>query len=281
MDIIIDDLGNVWSPNGALPPAPKLGPGALSGRQINASRRYVHVRIDDEKRLIGASLRLGTTPITQACFERLLWILVWKKVERAVIDYRGDRAEPELLTLSKDIVARLEEISGMALIPSFRLERLALGRLEERGRLSVLDEELRVWRRAHGQLSRRALNAEIGAINSRRMVIRVSGLRLQMLAVSDVSLTYRPCERMRMLGQDVELQPDTVYGESLAETFREFALNDANQPGLQEVDAVITKTDGRLVRVRYERLLLPWKSRGGERWITSQPLLRMRREMLD
>lgn len=277
MDIIISDLGDVWSPNGTLPRAPKLGPGALSSRQINAPRRYVHV--GTERR--GACLRLEATPITQACYERLTWILVQFQVERAVVDYRGGgRGEPELLTSIKDIVARLEEISGMALIPSFRLERLALERLEERGRLSVLEEELRVWRRAHGQLSHRALDAEIGAINGRRMVMRVSGLRLQMLAVSDVSVTYRPCERMRMLGQDVELQPDTVYGESLAETFREFAFSDEKQPGLQEVEAVITKTDGRLVRVRYERLLLPWKSRGGERWITSQPLLRMRREIL-
>jgi hypothetical protein len=276
MDIIISDLGDVWSPNGALPRAPKLGPGALSSRQVNGPRRYVHVGTERW----GACLRLGMTPITQACFERLTWILVLFRVERALIDYRGDRADPELLTSVKDIVARLEEISGMALIPSFRLERLALERLEERGRLSVLDEELRVWRRAHGQLSHRALSAEIGAINGRRMVMRVSGMRLQMLAVSDVSLTYRPCERMRMLGQDVELQPDAVYGESLAEAFREFAFSDENRPGLQEVEAVITKTDGRLVRVRYERLLLPWKSRGGERWLTSQPLLRMRREML-
>jgi hypothetical protein len=42
------------------------------------------------------------------------------------------------------------------------------------------------------------------------------------------------------------------------------------------VEAVITQAGGRAVRTRYERLLLPWRSPGGDRWITSQPVLRMR-----
>ncbi|MGB8843196.1 MAG: hypothetical protein WCC64_19240, partial [Aliidongia sp.] len=52
--------------------------------------------------------------------------------------------------------------------------------------------------------------------------------------------------------------------------------DDRPRPGLQLVEAVITRVGGRAVRTRYERLLLPWRSPGGDRWITSQPVLRMR-----
>jgi hypothetical protein len=82
---------------------------------------------------------------------------------------------------------------------------------------------------------------------------------------------------MSMLGREIEEQPDNVYGEWLAAAYRELLQDDESEPGLQTVEAVVSVSDGRAVRTRYERLLLPWRSSGGDRWITSQPILRMRR----
>jgi hypothetical protein len=217
-------------------------------------------------------------PITRACFERLVWLLL-NQVERAIVEYPAQRPEPEMLTSQQDIVARLDEIRGAApgepARPSFFLERMALARLEEPRRLP-LRRAWHAWGKAHGQLSVKELTREAGNVNSRRTLLRVQRERLETNAVSDVVQAYLPCERMSMLGRDVEEQPDGIYGEWLASAYREL-VNDAVEPGLHTVEAVVSCVGGQSVRTRYERLLLPWRSPGGDRWITSQPVLRMRR----
>jgi len=278
MDILISDTGALWSPSGdELPRPPLLGPGALASVPRFGARYYVRLQL----RPNGACLHLGEVPITRACFERLVWLLVMKQVERAIIEYPGERPEPELLTSQQDIVARLDEIRGEApgepARPAFFLERMALARLEEPRRLPMRGA-WRAWGKAHGKLTVAELKRESGRVDSRRMLLRVQrDERLETNAVSDVVRAYLPCERMSMLGREVEEQPDGVYGEWLASAYRELALDDEPEPGLQLVEAVVSSSGGRAVRTRYERLVLPWRSPGGDRWITSQPVLRMRR----
>jgi len=276
MDILVGDTGTVWSPTGhELPKPPLLGPGALATMPQGAPKFYVRLRLGTS----GACLRLGGVPITRACFERLVWLLVLNQVERAIVEYPLQRAEPELLTSQQDIVARLDEIRGAApgepARPAFFLERMALGRLEEPRRLP-LRRAWRAWGKAHGQLSVTELNREAGNVNNRRTLLRVRREQLETSAVSDAVRAYLPCERMSMLGRDVEEQPDGIYGEWLASAYRELAQDDV-EPGLHTVEAVVSSVNGKSVRARYERLLLPWRSPGGDRWITSQPILRMRR----
>lgn len=278
MDILVSDTGVLWSPTGEeLPRPPLLGPGALASAAESRRPSYVHIRFA----FSGASLHLGDVPITRACFERLVWLLVTKQVERAIIQYPGERPESELLTTQQDIVARLDEIRGEA--PgeppraAFFLERMSLARLNEPRRLAMRAAS-RAWTKARGRMSVAELNREAGRIDSRRMLVRVRGVeRLETNAVSDVIRAYLPCERMSMLGRELEEQPDSIYGEWLAVAYRELAEDGAPEPGLQLVEAVVKAPGGKSVRTRYERLLLPWKSPGGDRWITSQPVLRMRR----
>jgi hypothetical protein len=227
----------------------------------------------------GACLFLGELPITRACFERLVWLLVLRHVERAIVEYPGGQAEPEMLTSQQDIVARLDEIRGAApgepARPAFFLERMALARLDEPRRLPM-QGAWRAWSKARGRLTMAELKRETGKVNSKRMLVRVlHDDRLETNAVSDVVQAYLPCERMSMLGRDLEQQPDAIYGEWLASAYRELAQDNDAEPGLQLVEAVVSSAGGRAVRTRYERLLLPWWSAGGDRWITSQPVLRM------
>ncbi|MEI9983388.1 MAG: hypothetical protein WDN69_09410 [Aliidongia sp.] len=278
MDVLVSDSGVLWSPSGEeLPRPPLLGPGALASAARLGAPSYVRLHLGTR----GACLHIGQVPITRACFERLVWLLVMKQVDRAIIEYHGGREEPEMLTTQQDIVARLDEIRGEAPgeppRPAFFLERMSLERLDETRRLPMR-AAWKAWGRARGRLSVPELNRESGRIDGGRMLLRVQrGERLETNAVSDVVRSYLPCERMSMLGRDVEEQPDGVYGEWLAAAYRELAEDETPAAGLQLVEAVIATPGGRSVRTRYERLLLPWRSPGGDRWITSQPLLRMRR----
>jgi hypothetical protein len=185
-----------------------------------------------------------------------------------------------MFTSSEDIVARLDEIRGAApgesARPAFFMQRMALERLDEQRRQPMQDA-WRVWTKARGKLSVADLKRESGDVNGKRMLLRIQGDdRLETNAVSDVIGAYLPCQRMTMLGRQIEDQPDTVYGEWLATAYRTLAQDTKPEAGLQLVEAVVAGADGRLIRARYERLLLPWRSPGGDRWITSQPLLRMR-----
>jgi hypothetical protein len=277
MEILISDAGTIWCPDGQeLPPPPRLGPSALAGISPGGSRLHVRLRLQPR----GACLHLSELPITRACFERLVWLLVLFRVERAIIESPGERPEPELLTSSDDIVARLDEIrgaaAGEAARPAFFLQRMALDRLDE-PRRQPMHGAWRAWGKARGKLTVAELKRESGAINGGRMLVRVRRDELlETNAISDVVRAYLPCERMSMLGREVEEQPDSVYGGWLASAYRELVQDDRPRPGLQLVEAVITRVGGRAVRTRYERLLLPWRSPGGDRWITSQPVLRMR-----
>jgi hypothetical protein len=277
MEILISDVGTMWCPDGReLPPPPRLGPSALAGVSQSGLRFHVRLRIQPQ----GACLHLGEVPITRACFERLVWLLVLYRVERAIVEYPGARAEPELLTSSEDIVARLDEIrgeaAGEAARPAFFLQRMALDRLGEPRRLPM-HGAWRAWGKARGRLTVAELKHESGATNAARTLVRVQrDDRLETNAVSDIVRAYLPCERMGMLGREVEDQPDAVYGGWLASAYRELVEDGQPKPGLQLVEAVIASSGGRPVRTRYERLLLPWRSPGGDRWITSQPVLRMR-----
>jgi hypothetical protein len=278
MDILISDAGALWSPSGhELPRPPLLGPGALASVPSHGNHFYVRLHLGTP----GACLHLGEVPITRACFERLVWLLVLHQVERAIVEYPGGRAESELLTSQQDIVARLDEIRGAAPgeppRPSFFLERMALPRLNEKRR-AAMRGAWKAWGKAQGRISVAELKREAGRVDGQRMLVRVQrDERLETTAVSDVVRAYLPCERMSMLGREVEEQPDGIYGEWLASAYRELALDDEPEAGLQLVEAVVSSVGGPAVRTRYERLLLPWRSPGGDRWITSQPILRMRR----
>jgi len=83
---------------------------------------------------------------------------------------------------------------------------------------------------------------------------------------------FRPCWNLLAIGRDIEDQPDGEYAASVAEAYRT-ALG-TREPRFEAVDAVV-RTPGRDVRrSRYDRLILPWQSANGERFVTGLSMLR-------
>jgi hypothetical protein len=277
MDVLISDTGALWSPTGhELPRPPLLGPGAADAARRGGARTYVHMRLSPR----GAWLRLHRGALSRAAFERLVWLLVQKQVDRAIIDFDDGVWAPELLTSLHDVVARLDEVRGEGPgeppRPRFFLERLALERLDGHRRVA-LRRALASWGKARGRLNRSELDREIGSVNNDRILLRVqSGDRLQMDALTDVVGAYPPCERMRLLGLDIGEQPDRSFGTWLSEPYRVFTREAAPSLQLLEV-ALPSPNSSDVVRARYERLLLPWQSPGGDKWISTHALVRMRR----
>ncbi|HVJ52773.1 MAG TPA: hypothetical protein VM689_09940 [Aliidongia sp.] len=209
-----------------------------------------------------------------------MWLLVYKHIDRAVLDFDDMPSAPELLTSLHDVVARLDELRGHAPgeppRPNFFLERLSLERLDGPGRTS-LQWALAAWARARGKINRRVLDREIGSVAGPRMLLRVQpGERLQMDALTRTIDAYPPCERLQLIGRDIDEQPDSQFGSWIAGPYRAFIREE--EPSLQLLEVAIpSRSSGRIFRARYERLLLPWQTPGGDRWISANALVRVRR----
>ena len=77
----------------------------------------------------------------------------------------------------------------------------------------------------------------------------------------------------RFHGTDIRDLPDSKY---LMPTTRSY-FNAAHEqaPYLELVEAVLTLENGSRYWGRYERLLLPWRTRGSDIFITSVPRIRL------
>src|ERR1700722_6953647 len=228
MDILISDSGALWSPTGhELPRPPLLGPGAAENARRQGAQAYVRMRV----RSRGAWVRLSRGVLSRAAFERVVWLLVHNQVDRAIIDFDFPGSAPELLISLHDVVARLDEVRGEGPgeppRPRFFLERLALERLDGPRRIG-LRKALADWGRARGRISRGDLDRESGKVDGDRTLLRVErDERLPMEALSRIIGAYPPCERLALLGKDIDQQPDSAFGAWISGPYRSFIREDA------------------------------------------------------
>jgi transcriptional regulator with XRE-family HTH domain len=81
----------------------------------------------------------------------------------------------------------------------------------------------------------------------------------------------RPCESLLMVGREFHDMPDRDYGAWVAEAYGAALTSEA--PSVQSVRAEVRASDAAIVRARYDRVLLPWRSRG-ERFVLGLSLER-------
>jgi len=79
------------------------------------------------------------------------------------------------------------------------------------------------------------------------------------------------------VGRDVEDLPDRDYGESAAGSYYECLADQT--PRLETVSAVMAPGDGKRVWSYYDRLLLPWQSAVGTRFILGLSEIRRRMDL--
>jgi hypothetical protein len=82
---------------------------------------------------------------------------------------------------------------------------------------------------------------------------------------------YDERQKLNVLGAPIEEQPDPDYGKWLAGQYQNVV--DTGQPALDYVTAQITPDTGPGRRSRYERLLLPWRTRDGKVIVTCASIL--------
>jgi hypothetical protein len=145
-----------------------------------------------------------------------------------------------------------------------------------RASFAAVQPLVELWRARRGDLSgdvndalraRGLLHRSVVArqpAKSSRIVIEHFGTRIKMM---------RPCEYLLAIGRDIDEVPDRAYGGWVAERYAEAIAS--RRPRLDSVRASIRTSEAATIRVRYDRLLIPWRL-GNDMFVSG---ISMRREL--
>jgi hypothetical protein len=276
--ILIDDRGQPWADNS---PAlaqwlgyrdPDFDAPAYAVRNLG----FIHVRQHDEG--IRVSLRSGTFSLLT--LTAALYALIDRRPRRIVLAvFWGEDWSYEMFTGLGSFAERAEDLAAGEpiagrprwLAAEKKLEALDLPAFEQvkpvvdlwkanRGRLS---EELSQVLRATDLLQRAVLVRKLP--RSSRLVYQHFGGGIKMM---------RPCETLVMIGRDAHDVPDKEYGAWVADSYAEAVSR--RRLRLDGVRATVGTSQSAKLRVRYDRLLMPWRRRGSDLFVLG---LSMRRQL--
>jgi len=136
---------------------------------------------------------------------------------------------------------------------------------------------VRIWREQRGALPE-ALPQTLQSLDllhrsvlvrqrrrSSRMTVEHFGAGIKML---------KPCEGMLSVGRDLNELPDGAYGDWVADSYSRALAG--RRIRLDGVRATLKSSQATTLRVRYDRLLMPWRAAGGDELVLS---VSMRREL--
>jgi transcriptional regulator with XRE-family HTH domain len=132
------------------------------------------------------------------------------------------------------------------------------------------------WQESRGFMSRELLADLVAAPMARRVVLlrQPSGSgQLLVEHFTTAVAALRPCQAISLVGRTLDEMPDADFGRWLAEGYAETLFYQL--PRREGVLADIRAPDEKMMRSRYERLLLPWQSRR-DRFVLSVSVLERR-----
>lgn len=228
----------------------------------------------------GALLRLRADLFTRACFERVVRLMLEHGITRLVIEHEGRGQPAEVLHNINDIIARLDSLRGTTAgerpRDSFIQEKLDLSRLRHPKR-QQLAQIFAAWIRCRGRLPDDfAPLKRVGGFQGDHLLVRLRGQDQAIIeAWPNYFRHYTPCESLGLIGRELSDQPDRTFGQWAARPYYQVARQSAAR--LDLVEAVVRPTNGPAMISRYERLLLPWRTRSGDFWVSGTSLSRSRR----
>jgi hypothetical protein len=275
--IVIDDKGEAWPDNPEL--RRRLGRpdfGSAWAAAVVREHGFVHVRIARDSACI--ALRLGhfSLPALVGAIQAVYDLHPRRVIAHLLTDsgstYEQFKNMPELVAYVESLASDWD--------PDTKLSRVIIPRdLRDLGLSSfaVARELFQVWKRRRGELGVE-LHRRLMIEAQRRSTILVRqparSSRLIVEHFSSPIAFVRPCQALSLIGQDYQNLPDADFGRWSARGYGEALAT--RTPGLWSMLADLRTPEGAIARSRYDRLLLPWRSAGGDGWVLSLPLLRKR-----
>jgi transcriptional regulator with XRE-family HTH domain len=133
---------------------------------------------------------------------------------------------------------------------------------------------LKLWDASRGTLDRELLADLVGGRLAQQVILLRQPSRSTRLLVEHIDTpVLRPCEAISLVGRSLEEMPDRDFGRWITEGYVETLVDEA--PRIESVLADIRAPGEQTLRSRYDRLLLPWRSRG-DRFVLNMRLIHWR-----
>ena len=276
--ILIDDSGEPWPDNSPALAArlgyrePDFDAPAYAVRNLG----FIHVRHHEEG--VRVSLRSGTFSLLT--LTAALYALIDRRPRRIVLAvFWGEDWSYEMFTGLGSFAERAEDLAAgkpVAGRPLWLAVEKNLDALDQPGFVKV-NPVVALWKSNRGRLSAelteilRATDLIQRAVlvrklpHSSRLVYQHFGGGIKMM---------RPCETFEMIGRDAHDVPDKEYGDWVANAYGE-ALS-RRRLRLDGVRATVGTSQSATLRVRYDRLLMPWRRGNSDLFVLG---LSMRRQL--
>lgn len=275
--VVIDSDGRRW-PDDSSALAKRIGHAWLSGTLAERAvrdRGFIHVRRNDR----GARVTLPVGRFSLACLAGTMQLMNELRPVRIVVCLRSDSGSAyEMFATVFDFIERAEPLAEGGGI-EIRLSRIAIPRGLHNLNLpnfALAHPLLKLWKRERGELTPKLQRALLSnppqrivlvrqPPRSSRIVIEHFGAAINMM---------RPCQALALVGRDVEDMYDRDFGRWTMQGYYE-ALS-SGKARLESMLADIRDPAQITIRARYDRVLLPWSSRGGDKFGLCISLLRNR-----
>jgi hypothetical protein len=263
--LLIDDKGRSWADN-SWDLARRIGYAAplsdIAGYAVR-ERGFIHIRPGNHARAVHIALRerwFNLITFTAAMLE-----LGRASPSRIMLSLATD-GEPTF-RLFMDLHDFCREVEPLARGKALEIR---IPRLAERRSVRVLNlpefraarELVELWKATHGDLTDEARRAAFASGLFQRIVLvrQTSSSRLVTEHLGPGILVLRPCESLLMTGRDFGEHPDAEYGAWAAEAYAEIGWS--HRLRVDSVRASVRTSATTILRTRYDRVLLPWRSAG-------------------
>lgn len=269
-DLLIDEAGQIWA----------AGSAEIHQRfAINRSESdltsylirnlgHVRVRLSNKNNDVYIAFRPGE--LTNKTIFTTCDLINECGCNRYIIEFVVDVPELSLVTDFEDAVAILIESNQESVTcantkverewrrPQFFRQSLSFERLKMEPRLQRLATRHRAWSHARGRVTSTRAKPLFEKARDRHLLARV---RKDNAIFETIGEGYSSVNAgLDLLGRRVDEHPDPAYGRWVADCMLDVIKT--TEPVFELVEVTVTLPNKQPVRVRHERLLLPWAGRG-------------------
>lgn len=276
--ILIDERGEAW-PDNSWELAQRLGyrtaefdVPAYAVRNLG----FIHLREQEG----GAQVALRQSRYNLVTLTAALYALLERNPRRIMLSvFSGEDWSYEMFTNLGAFAERTEDLAAGERIaersPWLAAEK-DLATLAS-PTFAKLRPVVNLWRATRGRLSGDIVEAlRIAGVRDRAVLVRrvANSSRLVIEHFGAAIKLLRPCETFLVVGRDIEQVPDRDYGGWVANSYSEALAG--RRLRLDAVRATVRTSDAATLRVRYDRLLMPWRRTGDDLFVLS---VSMRRQL--
>jgi hypothetical protein len=266
VNLLIDEAGESWPANSSAL-ARRIGhrdPTTDLASFAVRERGFIHLRsIEDGVRL---AVRRGA--FSRIALAGALQILNDLAPPRLLLIVRTETGtQAEIFTSIFAFIERVEQLASdppiEIRVPRYSVQR-GLRNLATPP-FAMVRPIVDLWKDRHGLLGEEAFRTLSSAGVMRRMYLlrqpRGSSRLITEHCAAGVTF-LRPCEGLLMVGRDFHDMPDRDYGAWVADAYA--AALQGRRLRLESVRSLIRTSAATTLRTRYDRLLMPWRSRGDQ-----------------